>query len=653
MMYLDFFALHTKPFHTTPDPYFLYLSPSHKQALGSIVCGVLEKKGFIVVTGQVGLGKTTILRSFLAQVNREKQRTIYLLNPNLSFRNLLKTLLRELGHDPIDGDDAEVVEQLHLVLIEEYRNDKTVVLLIDEAQNMPMATLEHLRMLSNLETPKDKLIQIVLVGQPEFDGLLDCYALRQLRQRIAMQAVLTPLSSEESYHYIDYRLAKAGGTTHKCFSKLALRLLVREAKGIPRRLNILCDTALITALGYQQSIVTSRIAKEVIRDQTTRPFALPWKSFSLAAGVLCLLLTATWLTSWGLSEISGSSSLHETKKVAAEKNTQTSVIIKVQEDMEPQRRGLTQLEAAWELLNNSMSEVPATLQKQADSQGAVDAVHLEADEGSQLDTIQDVVGMATSVGSLQVSNVARPERTGKESSPLTDSHPEEIFQALGQRGGIAVSATYDTLNSGRARLDQDELTVPSEHATIGEVVRPKPERRANRSTDMIANLSEEPKSQKGHEGNFQAYSERKRSTSKKWARKNRDMGEPSLPANTIGDEPDLLGFEGKHAVSSKRIFAHSSVKTLQPKKKRMVKDNVFYDVAIIQAGDTLDALAKAVYGSSHPLYVQRVLDYNPQILDPKEMIPGQHVFLPRGMDRSHVQGLQVFRPYKSQSMMDD
>ena len=109
-MYLNFFELEAKPFHTTPDPYFLYLSPSHKQALGSIIYGVKEKKGFIAVTGQVGLGKTTILRSFLAQIDQANQHTIYLLNPNLSFTSVLKTLLRELGHDPIEGDDAELVE---------------------------------------------------------------------------------------------------------------------------------------------------------------------------------------------------------------------------------------------------------------------------------------------------------------------------------------------------------------------------------------------------------------------------------------------------------------------------------------------------------------------------------------------------------------
>ncbi|MCA9422102.1 MAG: AAA family ATPase, partial [Nitrospira sp.] len=165
-MYFKFFGLQTKPFQITPDPEFLYLSPGHKQALGSLIYGVKERKGFIAVTGQVGLGKTTILRSFLTQMDQANQQTIYLLNPNLTFTHLLKTLLRELGHNPIEGDDPEVLEQLHMVLIEHYRIGKTVVLLIDEAQNMPLATLEQLRILSNLETPKDKLIQIVLLGQP-------------------------------------------------------------------------------------------------------------------------------------------------------------------------------------------------------------------------------------------------------------------------------------------------------------------------------------------------------------------------------------------------------------------------------------------------------------------------------------------------------
>ena len=185
------------------------------------------------------------------------------------------------------------------------------MLLIDEAQNMPVATLEHLRMLSNLETPKDKLIQIVLLGQPELDSLLDRYELRQIRQRIAVRAMIRPLSQQESVQYIQHRLDKAGGKGKKFFTNAALGLIVREAKGIPRRLNILCDNALVTAFGYKKSPVTASIAKEVISDLTGQPSHSLWKLVPLAAGVLILVLALVALMPLTLSQFSDTAPLDE------------------------------------------------------------------------------------------------------------------------------------------------------------------------------------------------------------------------------------------------------------------------------------------------------------------------------------------------------
>ena len=356
-MYFNFFGLQTSPFHTTPDPEFLYLSPGHKQALGSIIYGIKEKKGFIAVTGQVGLGKTTILRSFLAQIDQANQQTIYLLNPNLSFTLLLKTLVRELGHDPIAGDDAEVVEQLHMVLIEEYRKGRTVALLIDEAQNMPVATLEHLRILSNLETPKDKLIQIVLLGQPELDSLLDRYELRQLRQRIAVRAIIQPLSKPESFQYIRHRLDKAGGEGKKIFTNSALALIVQEAKGIPRRLNNLCDNALVTAFGYKQSLVTTNIAKEVISDLTGRPSHSPWKLAPLAAAALILVLALVMLMPLTHSQLSDIPPIHEIGQLFKDgDNPNQDLVNNVGENINPSPQdGLTMTERTQTFLTESVT----------------------------------------------------------------------------------------------------------------------------------------------------------------------------------------------------------------------------------------------------------------------------------------------------------
>jgi general secretion pathway protein A len=277
-MYEDFYHLRKEPFHITPDPEFLFLSPSHKQALGSIVYGVRNRKGFIVITGEVGVGKTTILRSYLEGVAKEKTKVIYIFNPDLSFKNLLKTIYKELGLVAKTGDVVEMLNDLYQTLMEEYQQDNTVLLIVDEAQNMPVETLENLRMLSNLETSKDKLIQIVLIGQYEFDEILNLYELRQLKQRIVIRSTITPLNEGESVAYIKHRLAKAAFNGNSVFTKGALKRIVKEAKGIPRSLNILCDNALITGFGYKKKPVDTKIVNEVITDFNGKeePSLLKW-----------------------------------------------------------------------------------------------------------------------------------------------------------------------------------------------------------------------------------------------------------------------------------------------------------------------------------------------------------------------------------------
>jgi len=179
-MYSRFYGFTTEPFQNTPDLDFLFLSPNHKEALACIEYGIRQRKGFIAVTGEAGVGKTIILRSYLTKVDAQKQKTIYVLNPKLTFDSLLTTILKELSAEPVAGCAAQRLNQLHEVLIAEYRNDHTVVLIIDEAQHIPIETLESIRMLSNMETATEKLIQIVLVGQPELDALLNRSELRHV-----------------------------------------------------------------------------------------------------------------------------------------------------------------------------------------------------------------------------------------------------------------------------------------------------------------------------------------------------------------------------------------------------------------------------------------------------------------------------------------
>src|SRR5208283_1419672 len=270
-MYLSFYGLKKQPFHITPDPEFLYLSPSHKEALAAIIYGIGQRKGFVTITGAVGVGKTTILRSYLEAAEKQRLKIIYIFNAKLTFEGLLKTIYQELNL-PIESNDVvEMVNRLYEVLIEEYKQDNTVVLVVDEAQNMPIDTLESLRMISNLETSRDKLIQIVLVGQPEFEEQLNLDRLRQLKQRLAVRATILPLTKSESLDYIKFRLQRAGAPSSLVCTTPALKEIIKKAQGVPRLLNVLCDNALITGFGYGQKPVTKKIAKEVIRDSEGEP----------------------------------------------------------------------------------------------------------------------------------------------------------------------------------------------------------------------------------------------------------------------------------------------------------------------------------------------------------------------------------------------
>ncbi|HJV35025.1 AAA family ATPase [Geomonas sp.] len=287
-MYLNFYNLNKEPFQITPDPSFLFLSPGHKGALASIIYGVEKKKGFILILGAVGVGKTTILRAYLEKVDREKLTTIYLFNSNISYANLLKYLLREVGLVPESDEVPDMVHQFHQALMKEYEKGKTILLLIDEAQNMPVDTLENLRMLSNLETDSEKLIQVIFSAQTEFEKTLNLEELQQLKQRIAVKAVINPLTHEEGLSYIQHRLKTAANDDGAIFTPAALRELVRSAKGIPRVINVLCDNSLITAFGYGKRPVDVRVVREItgnfgIRGQSY----LPW-----VVGVLAMFAVA-------------------------------------------------------------------------------------------------------------------------------------------------------------------------------------------------------------------------------------------------------------------------------------------------------------------------------------------------------------------------
>lgn len=254
-MYEAHFGLTEKPFALTPNPRFLFLSQTHQEALAHLRYGLENQVGFIAVSGEVGTGKTTVLRSLFNQLDEARYRLALIFNPCLSALELLQNVNREFGLPAQLRSNLELVDELNRFLLDEKRFGRTPVLVIDEAQNLAPDVLEQIRLLSNLETDSDKLIQIVLVGQPELDTLLDRPELRQLAQRISVRCRLQLLDAAETTAYVQHRLQVAG-MCGELFEPDALGLVYRRTGGLPRLINVLCDRALLTAFADDRYRVT-------------------------------------------------------------------------------------------------------------------------------------------------------------------------------------------------------------------------------------------------------------------------------------------------------------------------------------------------------------------------------------------------------------
>lgn len=296
-MYAEFFSLQYEPFPVTPDASHLYLSDTHKEALASLFHGVERRRGFVQIVGEVGTGKTTIVRAFLSALDRELYTTVVVLDPHMSFAELLHYMTRELG-ETTDAEGYALVSQVQGRLIEEYKAGRNVVLVVDEAHNMPVRTLELLRMLSNVETDEQKLIQIVLAGQPELDSVLARRELRQLRQRIGIRAVIEPLDDADAQAYLEQHIARAGGAIDSVLSPGARSAIVAYARGIPRMLNMAADAALIHAFGAQQRPASAALAADAISSlpRLGAGARQRWRVAAVAASVALVAAAAWYLT---------------------------------------------------------------------------------------------------------------------------------------------------------------------------------------------------------------------------------------------------------------------------------------------------------------------------------------------------------------------
>jgi len=297
-MYTSFFGLQEKPFAITPDPRYLYLSERHAEALAHLLYGINEAGGFIQLTGEVGTGKTTVIRSLLEQLPGHADVAL-ILNPRVTPAEFLLTICEEL-HVPVPesgrSSTKTLMDLLGRHLLDTHARGRRVVLIVDEAQNLSTQTLEQVRLLTNLETATTKLLQIILIGQPELRELLDQAELRQLAQRITGRYHLNPLSTEESAGYVKHRMRVAGATA-EVFTPAALREIHRLSGGIPRVINVICDRALLGAFTQEDHRAGAALVRQAASEVYGRPVPAPWLKWTTAAAVaaaLALVVVGIW-----------------------------------------------------------------------------------------------------------------------------------------------------------------------------------------------------------------------------------------------------------------------------------------------------------------------------------------------------------------------
>ncbi|MDH5274763.1 MAG: AAA family ATPase, partial [Gammaproteobacteria bacterium] len=299
-MYTSFFGLQEKPFAITPDPRYLYLSERHAEALAHLLYGINEAGGFIQLTGEVGTGKTTVIRSLLEQLPAHAEVAL-ILNPRITPPEFLLTICEELHLQvPAEGRNSTkaLMDLLGHYLLEAHARGRRVVLIVDEAQNLSFETLEQVRLLTNLETATTKLLQIILIGQEELRALLAQPGLRQLAQRITGRYHLSPLGAEESAGYVKHRMRVAGATA-EAFTPGALREIYRLSKGIPRVINVVSDRALLGAFTREEHRVGASYIRAAASEVYGRPIPAPWLRWA-AAGAVAVALALVAFGAWSV-----------------------------------------------------------------------------------------------------------------------------------------------------------------------------------------------------------------------------------------------------------------------------------------------------------------------------------------------------------------
>jgi general secretion pathway protein A len=308
-VYTEFFGLNDKPFSISPDPRYLYLSRRHADALAHLIYGISESGGFIQLTGEVGTGKTTLIRSLLEQLP-EKAEIALILNPQLSTKEFLQSICEELRiAAPGAFTVKDLIDRLNSQLLQAHAEDRRIVLIVDEAQTLSPELLEQVRLLTNLETTRKKLLQIILIGQPELRELLDRPQMRQIAQRVTGRYHLEPLNLDDALLYVDHRMRVAGAQT-SVFTRSAVREIFRQSRGIPRLINVVADRALLAAYTQDRSKIDRKLVRRAAAEVFGKRLRRPWWPWAAAlTGLAAFALTTTTILQPPVSEPADTASL--------------------------------------------------------------------------------------------------------------------------------------------------------------------------------------------------------------------------------------------------------------------------------------------------------------------------------------------------------